>query len=97
MFDISGTITTGGVAQYIDSNIRPMRRGFFIQNHSTGDLWVNNSVTVAAVMGQPSIRIPPGALYETPQSGDFGGGAYESGFITIIGATTGQAFTGRSW
>jgi hypothetical protein len=98
MFNISGTITLGGTAQYIDQiPPRPMRRGFFIQNHSSGDLWVMNSATIAATMSQPSIRIPAGAMYETPSSGDLGGGAYEAGPITIIGATTGQAFTGRTW
>ena len=97
MFNISGTITLGGTAQYIDTAARPSRKGFFIQNHSAGDLWVMNSTTIAATMSQPSIRIPAGAMYETPSSGDLGGGAYEAGPITIIGATTGQAFTGRTW
>jgi hypothetical protein len=94
MFNFSGTITLGGTAQNADI-ARPTRKGYMIQNHSAGDLWINDMTT--AVASQPSIRIPAGAMYETPNSGDLGGGAYEAGPITIIGATTGQAFTGRSW
>lgn len=94
MFSISGTITLGGTAQ--DADIaRPLRKGYMIQNHSAGDLWINDMAT--AVASQPSIRIPAGALYETPNSGDLGGGGYGTGAISIIGTTTGQAFTGRSW
>ena len=94
MFNISGTITLGGTAQYA-TFAKPSRKGYFIQNHSAGDLWINDMAV--AVASQPSIRIPPGAMYETPSSGDLGGGAYGTEAISIIGATTGQAFTGRSW
>lgn len=86
--DKSGTITLGGTAQNaIASNAA--RKGFEIQNQSTGNLWF--STLAAAVQGQPSVLISPGALYETPL-----GGA-GTGAVSIIGATTGQAFAAREW
>lgn len=86
MTDKSGTITTGGTAQTpIASNAA--RKGFEIQNLSTGDLWF--STLAAAVQSQPSVKIAAGQLYETPA-----GGA-GTGAVSLIGATTGQAFMAR--
>lgn len=84
--DISGTITAGGTAQTLDA-INGARQGFWIQNQSAGDLYISTIAT--AVAGQPSLRIPSGALYENPV------GLCPVGAISIIGATTGQAFAGR--
>ena len=84
----SGTITTGGTAQNAAA-ANASRRGFALQNNSVGDLWFSTIAT--AVQSQPSFKLPPGAYYESPL---FGGGV---GAISIIGATTGQAFTGREW
>lgn len=84
----SGTITTGGTAQNAAA-ANTSRRGFWIQNNSTGDLWISTIAT--AVQSQPSLKIPAGALYESPL-----GGA-GTGAISIIGATTSQAFSGREW
>lgn len=84
----SGTITTGGVAQNVlaaDSN----GYNYFIQNNSTGDLWFSTLAT--AVASQPSIRLPAGAVYETPDS------LKAVGALSVLGATTGQAFTVRKW
>lgn len=84
----SGTIAAGGVAQTaIAANAA--RMGFYIQNASSGDLWISSLTT--AVAASPSLRIPAGQLYEPPQFG------VPSGAISIIGATTGQAFTAREW
>lgn len=84
--DKSGTITTGGTAQTaIASNAA--RKGFEIQNQSTGDLYF--STLAAAVVSSPSIKVGAGQLYETP-SGGAGTGA-----VSVIGATTGQAFAAR--
>lgn len=84
----SGTVTLGGTAQNaIASNAA--RKGFEIQNQSTGNLYF--STLAAAVQSQPSILLPPGAFYETPL-----GGA-GTGAVSIIGATTGQAFAAREW
>lgn len=85
----SGTIATGGVAQsFMTENTA--RKGWFIQNNSTGDLWVNRFGGTASA-SQPSIKIPAGRLYETPTGGS-GGNA-----LSIFGATTGQAFTSGEW
>jgi hypothetical protein len=86
--DISGTIAAGGAAQNA-AGANAVRRGFSIQNQSSGDLWF--STLAAAVQSQPSIKLSAGAYYETPP-----GGA-GTGAISVIGATTGQAFAGRQW
>ncbi len=84
----SGTITTGGTAQQIAGS-NAACRGFLIQNNSSGDLWFSTLAT--AVQSQPSIRLPAGYFYESPLGG------VGTGAISIIGATTGQAFTAREW
>lgn len=84
----SGTITAGGVAQVAISALA-IRKGFSIQNNSAGDLWFSDVGTAAAV--QPSIKLAPGAYYETPLNG------VPRGDISIFGATTGQAFSAREW
>lgn len=86
--DKSGTITAGGSAQTLMA-ANANRRGFSIQNNSNGDLWFSG--LAAAVQSQPSMRIASGALFETPAH------AVGTTAISIIGATTGQAFTAREW
>lgn len=86
--DKSGTITTGGTAQTAMAS-NASRRGFEVQNLSTGDLWISTLAT--AVQNQPSMKIAPGQLYETPAH------RVSTGAVSIIGATTGQAFYGREW
>lgn len=86
--DASGTITAGGTAQTIAA-ANAARRGMFIQNNSTGDLWFATLAT--AVLSQPSIKIPAG------QSFAASGTDCPTGAISIIGATTAQAFSGRVW
>ncbi len=86
--DKSGTITTGGTAQTIIAS-NAARKGFEIQNQSTGDLYFSTLAT--AIQGQPSVRVAPGQLYETP----IGGAG--TGAVSLIGATTGQAFAAREW
>lgn len=83
------TITTGGVAQNA-LEAAPDRKGFALQNLSAGDLWWSESAT--AVVGEPSFRLPAGAYYETPP-----GVHVLSKAVSIIGATTGQAFAVREW
>lgn len=86
--DQSGTITTGGTQQTaIASNAS--RKGFEIQNQSTGNLYF--STLASAVQSEPSILLGPGQLYETPLGGS------GTGAVSIIGATTGQAFAAREW
>ncbi len=81
------TITAGGAAQ--DAlPFSDLRLGWDLQNLSAGSLWYRNDGTVATI-GEPSFELPPGAFYETPQ------GYRGTNRVSIIGATTGQAFAVR--
>jgi len=84
----SGTITTGNAAQQL-APVNLARKGYFVQNVSAGDLWISTEST--AVLNQPSIKLIANAFYESPV------GLPPSGAISIIGATTGQAFTAREY
>jgi hypothetical protein len=86
--DRSGMIAAGGTAQ-VAAAANPARQGFFVQNISTADLWLSSVGT--ALAGSPSLRIAPGQLYESPAHG------VPSTAISIIGATTGQAYVAREW
>lgn len=84
----SGTITAGGTAQdAAAANVN--RKGFLIQNVSTADMWFNVGTT--AVADQPSVLLRSGAMYESSAH------ACPAGKISVIGATTGQAFTCKEW
>lgn len=84
--DKSGTITLGGTAQTI-ATVNRGRRYFLLQNVSSGTLWLN--VDVTAVQTQPSIKLLPDdvLIWE--------GTFVPAGAISLIGATTGQAFTAK--
>ena len=84
----SGTITAGGTAQQFAA-ANPARTGFWIQNQSTGDLWLNIDATAAP--SQPALRVPAGTYYTSEPE------AQGTGAISIYGAATGQAFAGREW
>lgn len=86
--DRSGTIATGGVAQTLMA-ANSQRRGYWVQNVSSGDLWISAVGTAAA--SQPALLIPPRALYEVCD------GTTPNTALSIFGATTGQAFTAREW
>lgn len=88
MINRSGTVTAGGTAQTIAAS-NSNRRGFWIQNVSTSDIWISSIGTAAA--SQPSIKIPPNALYEMPSHG------VSTGAVSLFGAVTGQAFSAREW
>jgi hypothetical protein len=82
----SGTITLGGTAQALAAaTVNPRR--FSVQNQSLGDLYV--SATGTATADEDSIKVPAGALYESPYS--------TAEALSIIGATTGQAFFAEEW
>lgn len=87
--DRSGTITAGGTAQQLAA-ANATRNGWKIWNLSNGDLWINE-VGSTAVLNQPSFKLPPGGYYEN----SYGGVTVSA--ISIIGATTGQAFAAREW
>ncbi|MEE7463431.1 hypothetical protein MFUR16E_20410 [Methylobacterium fujisawaense] len=84
----SGTIAAGGTAQQLMA-ANASRRGFVVQNQSSGDLWVNGTSTATA--DQNSLRIRPDAYYETPAH------HVGTGAVSILGATTGQAFYAREF
>lgn len=84
--DVGGTITTGGQAQQF-AVANSSRRGLVVQNQSTGDLWVNG--TGNATIDYHSLRVRAGDYYETPAH------HVGTGALSIIGATTGQAFYAR--
>jgi hypothetical protein len=82
--DKSGTVTTGNTAQVlIPAN--PGRVGLIFQNTSAGDLWIN--VFGTATLASPSLKVPTNG---TVQFADMN---MPTGAISVIGATTAQAFT----
>jgi len=85
--DGSGTITTGGTAQTIFA-LNASRKYLYVQNQSTGNLWINFGTN--AVQGQPSILITPNGASFVMEASFLSGQS-----VTIIGATTGQAFTAK--
>lgn len=84
--DRSGSVGTGGQSQLL-APANPDRKYLFVQNNSTGDLWINFSA--AATTAPPSIKIPTGAFW-----------FMEASFVSaepiyITGATTSQAYTAK--
>ena len=67
----------------------PSRRGWFIQNQSTGDLYVG--IVDAATLDNNALKIPAGASYESPIT------MAPVDVLNIIGAATGPAFFAREW
>jgi hypothetical protein len=87
--DGSGTITTGGTAQplFAAASVDQIRTGYWVQNQSSGSLWiVSSDRAAAAVEGQPSLEIAAGAIFVCPAH------MVSQGAFSIIGATTSQAF-----
>jgi len=85
----SGTIVAGEVAQSLMAT-NTARQGWQIQNISNGDLWFNETGSTA-VLNQPSFRVPANGYYGETD------GQLSTAAISIIGATTGQAYTAREW
>jgi len=90
--NLSGTITTGGTAQSLAPVITSLSGfvGYSIKNNSSGSLWINDE-GATAILGQPSLEITAGTLYESPTN------SRPLGAISIIGATTGQSFTAKRY
>lgn len=90
----SGTITAGGTAQVLAA-ANTARRYLMIQNASVGTLWV--SLDTTAVAGSPSIALEGCNVANDGSGGSlvFEGSFIPTGAISIIGATTGQAFVGK--
>jgi hypothetical protein len=87
--DRSNTVANGGTAQQLMAS-NASRKGWSIQNNSSGDLWVNE-IGGTAVATQPSWKIGPGDSAVAPLAG------VSTSAISILGATTGQTFTAREW
>jgi len=88
--DGSSTIATGGTAQALFAR-NELRTGYSVYNASAGNLFVNDVGGTAVTSGGSSFTIAPGVLYESPP------GARPIQAISIIGATTSQAFVAREW
>jgi len=86
--DISGSITTGKVAQVLVTS-NSSRRGWWLRNNSDASLWIDDITT--AIQDQPSLEIKRGEMYETPANG------CSSNQLSIIGNDTGQTFTAREF
>lgn len=78
----SGTITEGGSAQQLAA-ANASRKALDGQNISAGDLWINEFGGTAAVGASGSYKVPSGYSFSIGTSQA----------ISIIGATSGQAFT----
>ena len=78
----SGTITTGGTAQVLMA-ANSSRSGIEFFNNSVGSIWLN--VVGTATAGGGSIEVRSGGYWSPP--------VVPVTAISIIGATTGQAFT----
>lgn len=90
--DRSGTITSGGTAQFAVAENRG-RSSLFIQNIDTSiteAIWVRLDGGVAVVNGAGSVRLDPGAYLEAEEAG---GGFVPVAAISVIAATTGHKFT----
>ena len=87
MDEIKGTITAGGSAQRL-FKASGSRRGFAIQNNSSGELTVGfeNAPNVDG-----PLKVPAGAFFSAPESFPLGGE------VRIWGATTGQKFSAWSY
>jgi hypothetical protein len=84
--DRSSTITAGGTAQVLMA-ANTVRTGWAIQNQSSGALYVRAGAT--AVADKTAWLIPAGGYYEPPY--------ISRAAISIIGATTSQAFKAEEW
>jgi hypothetical protein len=82
--DRSGSVTAGGASQLLAAS-NAARRGYRIMNLSSNDLWINDKGS-PATLSQPAFKVSAGALYESPHFG------VSTAAISILGATTGQAF-----
>src|SRR5690348_14756535 len=88
--DKSGTIASGGTAQSLMAADQA-RKGYSVYNASSGNLYVNDVGGTAVTTGGSSFTIAPGTLYESPPN------QLPIQAVSIIGATTSQAFIAREW
>jgi len=84
--DKSGTFSTGGTAQSLAA-ANANRKYLIIQNNSVETLWFN--FTTTAVIGQPSMSLLPNGSFVMESS------YVSTELVSIIGATTGSAFSAK--
>lgn len=89
--DLSSTIAAGGTAQALCA-ADPKRFGYRVQNLSSGNLFINDVGGTAVSTGTgSSFTLTPGSMYESsPNMRPISG-------ISILGATTSQAFSACEW
>lgn len=80
--DRSGSIANGGAAQVVAA-ANAARVALDLQNISAGDLWVSENGSPAVIGAAGSYKVPAGGTFS----------ASTSRSISIIGATTAQAWT----
>ncbi len=86
--DGSGTVAIGGSAQTLFGGVAPTN-GYLVANNSSAVLYVSD--VGAAVSGGASIPVAAGGVFATPA------GYRPAGVVSLLGATTGQAFAARRW
>ena len=86
----SGVITAGGTAQYLFASAVPVNGYEIFNPDPANDLWVSD-FGVATAAGYGSFLVPARGWYRSPV------GCAPHSAISILGATTGHAFTARSW
>lgn len=82
--DCSGTITSGATAQTMVAT-NATRKYLYIQNVSDTTMWIN--FTTTAVANQPSLSITAGSSFVMEST------FVSTELVSVIGATTGKAFT----
>lgn len=81
--DCSGSIATANTSQQAAA-ANPTRHYLLVQNNTAADLWLN--FAVAAVTGQPSMKLASGALLTFNR-------VVPTDALAIVGATAGTAYT----
>lgn len=87
----SGAIAAGGAAQDL-MGANPARRGWEVQNQSTGRLWIRSRGAAGASAATPdanSLLLEPGDFYCADH--------VTQNALSIVGPTAGQAFYAREW
>jgi len=82
------SVTTAGTAQQLMA-ANSARRGFTVQNQSSGDCYINGQAT--ATQDFHSLRIASGAYYETPST------HISIGAISIVCAVSSASIYAREW
>lgn len=86
--DSSGVIAASGVSQ-VAAAASVTRSGFYFQNISAHDMWLNDIAVAAA--GQGSIKVPAGGVLST-----LNGYPLSTNALNVLG-TIGDAYTLKVW